>query len=131
MFRYDQGVVLIELLMSIVVISFIVFLLLNLMILTNTFMGEDRLFSKQLQLSTVIYQDILKATEIMVDDSCLTIEQNQDRVTYCQVNQDFVRKVNNKGFERVVSDSKVEVIDNQIIWLKVDDKFKIPIWSKN
>lgn len=132
MFKFDSGVVLIEMLMSLIVISFIMLLLLALTSLVSSTVNYEQTFNKALQVSTLMIGDISSGVEVELSGSCLQITENVDIVTYCIEGDEMIRRVNGKGYERVVSNAELSFDFNQIIYLKVkasDLELSIPLWS--
>lgn len=132
--KYDEGVILIEMLVCVFVISFIMFLMLNLMTMLAATTKYQRVISKQFQVSRLVTEDVLKSTNIYYKQGCLNILENDDVIEYCVKGQDLVRTVNSKGYERIISKVDSEFIVDEKISLKVkfdDYQELIPLWSKD
>lgn len=133
MLKYNQGVVLIEMLVSVVVVGSIVLLILNLMLLISSAVSYDQLISKIQQTTSLMTTDFYQATNIESNGNCLTINQKNDVVDYC-INQDLTRTVNGSGYERLISNVEARYVDDGIIYLEVKvsgNELKVPIWSSN
>lgn len=134
MFKFDEGVVLIEMLISMVVISFIMLLLSNLMLVVTASIDYEQISTKVIQITSLIYDDILDATKIYNYNQCLLIESNEDKISYCIIDNSLIRKVNNQGYERLLTNQGLEFIDDGYIQLQATiggNQILIPIWRYN
>lgn len=132
MFKSNGGVVLIEMLMSLVVISFIMLLLLNLMLIVTETISYEQINTKAIQVTSLVYDDILNARKITSSDQCLLIAVNQDAISYCIVEDSLIRKVNNQGYERLLTNSGLKFINDGYLQLQLtigDNEIGIPIWG--
>lgn len=132
MLKSNQGVVLIEMLISLVVISFIVLLLLNLMQVVTATIEYEQITTKIIQVSSLISEDILSATQVGVVGQCLNIDTSQHQINYCVKDRVLIRSVDHQGYERLISNSGLEFIAGNVIELKLtvaESPILIPIWS--
>lgn len=132
--KSKQGVVLIEMLMSLIVVSFIMLLLLSLMSVIGTGIDYQRVESKLLQVSGLMIDDLAQAIKLEVTPSCLKINQNDDVITYCIKGDKMIRQVNGQGYERMLTDVDVQFKIGEIIYLQFkigEQTHEIPIWSNN
>lgn len=99
-----KGFTLLEALMGMFVMSVLFLLILQMVMVLNDNMisyynkRQDVLFVMQAN------RDILKAKNIKIDDNILVFETYEgDEVSYSQSGDEIVRKVNNEGYEVVLS----------------------------
>ncbi|WOO87617.1 prepilin-type N-terminal cleavage/methylation domain-containing protein [Mollicutes bacterium LVI A0039] len=129
--KYSQGYILIEMLVAISIIGVIMLMMANLMNMVSTNIKEDQIIIKQQQISSLISDDILDATQIELVDQCLKITTNNDIVEYCISEKKLVRTVNNHGYERLISNFEGRFTYDQTINLEINfdnKKFILPIW---
>lgn len=131
MLKYNDGIILIEMLMSILVISFIMLLMLDLLTLTSTSVDKDVGFTKELQISSIIYQDLIDASKVEADEDCLYFTENDEQISYCINDTELIRKVDNQGYERIASNLEIEIKTKPIVYLRINDYFNIPVWGEN
>lgn len=132
--RYKRGVVLIEMLMSLIVISFIMLLLLSLMTLVTTSSEYERMDSKVMQVSGLIIDDLMEAVEVTANSQCMEIKKNREVVTYCIEGDKMIRRVNGTGYERLLNnaDVKYQIGDDIALNFKVGaNEVDVPLWSIN
>lgn len=109
-------------------------LLTNLLTLITTTSYEERIFTKELQVSSLIYRDITDGQSTKVDNGCLLISDNNDQIEYCFTTNGLVRTVNDQGYERLISDVTGAFTANQLIELQIDynqQLITLPIWSND
>lgn len=131
--NFKSGVILVEMLVNIIVIGCILTVALNLMTISLTTIGQERVYTKQLQINTFIQDDSLLATDIKVINKCLEIDTNDQVIQYCFKGDDFIRTSNGTGYERLISNVEGEFVNEKIISIKLKDgkvKYILPIWSK-
>ncbi len=130
----DQGVILIEVLISFMVISFILFMMLA-MIQSVSKLGEfDPKLIKSMRLSSIINSDIVEANMMGLKSECLIIYQNSREISYCNRDGDLYREVEGKGYERILTDFNGKFIMGEFIYYQFElenSRITIPIWSKN
>lgn len=134
MFKSNDGVVLIEMLVSLVVISFIMLLLLNLMQVVTATIKYEQVTTKLIQVSTLISDDILSSTKIEMIGQCLNVDTSQQQINYCIKDQVLVRSVDHQGYERLITNPGLEFVDGNVIELKITIdgmEVDVPIWGKN
>ncbi len=132
MFGSKQGIVLIEMLFSLVVISFIMLLLINLLSLVTKTIEYEHISTKLLQVSSLIDNDLLDATKINLNGQCLEIMTTPDLVSYCITGQNLVRTVNHQGYERILSNPGLSYTNDGVIRIESEvgaNKVTVPIWS--
>lgn len=131
--NFKSGVILVEMLVNIIVIGCILTVALNLMTISLTTIGQERVYAKQLQTNTFIQADLIAATDIKVINKCLEIDTNDQVIQYCFKGDDFIRTSNGTGYERLISNVEGEFVNEKIISIKLKDgkvKYALPIWSK-
>lgn len=130
--KYKRGVVLIEMLMSLIVISFIMLLLLSLMTLVTTSSEYERIDSKVMQVSGLIIDDLMEATQVSATSECMEIKKNSDVITYCIEGDKMIRRVNGSGYERLIDNVDVKYNGGRDIVLNFQvgaNKIEVPLWS--
>lgn len=130
--KSNSGIVLIEMLMSIVVISFIMMLVMSLMTMITTSISKEHVDSKTLQISGLIMDDLIDSIDVTTTSECIIINQNKDTVTYCIEGEKMIRRVNGKGYERVLNEVNVKLQNKGVITLVFttdNTKTDIPLWS--
>lgn len=132
--KSNSGIVLIEMLMSIVVVSFIMMLLMSLMTMIATSISKEHVDSKTLQISGLIIDDLVDSIDVTTTSECIIINQNKDTVTYCIEGEKMIRRVNGKGYERVLNEVNIKLQNNGVITLVFttgNTSTEIPLWSNN
>lgn len=132
MLKYDDGVILIEMLVSIIIIGTITLLLANLISSLYKANEYDKLYTKQLQVSSLMYDDFLSASEIRLEEQCLIIDGGR-KIEYCFENNQLVRTVDNLGYERLIANANGKFVIDTGIYLEFenqDKKIRLPLWSE-
>lgn len=132
--KYKRGVVLIEMLMSLIVVSVIMLLLLSLMTEVTKMIDYQRIQSKLMQVSGLMIDDVLSAVNVDATSSCLLLEQTDDEITYCIEGDKMIRRVNGKGYERLLTSVDIKFQTGEIIYLQFmigEKTSEIPLWSTN
>ncbi len=113
---------LMEALISIFVMSSIIFLLLNFTILLKENINND-VYRNSFNIALVhIKEDIIESEKIIVKKEELILNKyNKDTVTYNFEKNRLVRKVNTKGYEIILSDIEKGSfeLENKIIYLNI------------
>lgn len=129
--KSDDGVILIEMLVSVVVVGSIVFLILHLVIMISSAVYYDQKQVKLLQVSSLIYDDIADGIKSDTVDQCFVIEQNTRLVKYCFTDHNLVRTVDAQGYERLINHADGRFTSGKTINLELNQapNSPLPIWS--
>ncbi len=118
----NDSFTLMEALISIFVMSSIIFLLLNFTILLKKNLNND-VYRNSFNIALVhIKEDIIESEKIIVKKEELILNKyNKDTVTYNFEKNRLVRKVNTKGYEIILSDIEKGSfeLENKIIYLNI------------
>ncbi len=130
----NSGVVLIEMLMSVMVIGCVIILMLNMINAISYIGSADEKLIRASRLGAIINTDLSAALTVDVTSQCLQITQNERFVTYCNVDGDLIREVDGKGYERIISEVDGQFIIGDYIYYRfdvADRNVTIPIWTAN
>ncbi len=130
----NAGVILIEMLMSVMVIGCIIILMLNMINAISYIGSADEKIIRASRLGAIINSDLNDALTVDVTNQCLQIPQNERLVTYCDDGHDLIREVDGKGYERIISDVDGQFIMGEYIYYRfeiADRNVTIPIWKVN
>ncbi len=118
----NDSFTLMEALISIFVMSSIIFLLLNFTILLKENLNND-VYRNSFNIALVhIKEDIIESEKIIVKKEKLILNKyNKETVTYNFEKNRLVRKVNTKGYEIILSDIEKGSfeLENKIIYLNI------------
>lgn len=131
--KYSEGFILVELLLAVWIVGCILYLLLTLMSGLDEKINYERALNKQLQVNSLITEDVINGTEVIVADECLKIRISEDVVSYCFRNEQLVREVNGRGYERIIDNVTGKFYYSRAIFMlmEVDEqKTNIPVWTK-
>ncbi len=118
----NNGFTLIEALISILIMSSIIFLLFNFLLLLKSNINYDKNRSSYTTSIIHIKEDFLESKEYEIKKGNLFLNKyNNEEVSYIFDNNRLIRKVNNKGYEIMLSDVKEVSFqkENNIIYLNV------------
>ncbi len=127
-----QGIILIEMLISIFVISIILLMIMNFISLFTNDIIDERLLIKRLQLDPILISDYERATNVELSDQCLIIDQNDNKISYCADQTGLTRKVNDAGYERIISGINVKYLNGDVITISLNsegDSYETIIWE--
>ncbi len=128
----DDGIILIEMLVALIVVSSIMYLLLAFVYMVVNIASFEHVFTKQIQINTLMNNDILNASAINLEQDCLLIQNQDYEVEYCIKEDNLIRSIDNKGYENIISDTKMKFLDEPFIALELTNNnanYIIPIWT--
>ncbi len=132
MSKYNQGVILIEMLISLVVLSAVMFMILSLLTLAVGTIKYEHFATKSLQISSLITNDLSSSKSVEYTTDCIYITKAQEQTSYCFENSNLVRQVNGLGYEQIATDVNGEFKGDEVITMKLvgeETVIEIPIWS--
>lgn len=132
MYKYNDGVILIEMLISLVVLSAVMFMILSLLTMAVSTIEYEHFATKSLQLSSMITTDLTFATEVTYTSDCVFITKTEEQTSYCFENSNLVRRVDDSGYEQIATGVNGEFKGEVIIEMRLERNgraIEIPIWS--
>lgn len=132
MFKSDNGVILIEMLISLIVLSVVMFMILSLLELAVSTIEYEHFATKLLQVSSMMTNDISTALAVTSDTKCLYVTKTEGETTYCFDNTSLIRQVDNSGYENVINDVQGTFKEEGQIIMEISKQghmVDVPIWS--